>query len=274
MVAAAIGGAAVIGAAGSIIGSHTQANAQQSAANTQADMFNKIVGQEQPFIQSGYGAVNQLSGLMGLPTYSGSTAIYPGTPMSGAQQSTQSQTNGQNFPTGNVPGTNLPAGYLTQTFTPDQFLNSPQYQFQMEQGGQALRNSMTPGVGALSGAALKSLENFNQGLASTYYNDYFNNFQTQQNNIFNRLSNVASLGQNAAGNLGSAGTQLGTGIAQAQAGAGASLGAGYSSAASNLGQGLSLAGLLGNSGSSGGGFTPDPSVMNWQAPTSFFSGGG
>lgn len=242
-----IGG--IAGAAGSIIGSQTQAGGQEQAAQTQAQMFNKIVSQEQPFIQSGYGAVNYLDYLLGIP--GGSTG--GGQPGKGGQMAV-----GPFFsPTGGTGGAGgaggatsygLPAGFLTQTFSPTDFLNSPQYQFQMQQGGQATRNADTPGLGALSGAALKDLTNFNQGLASTYYGNYFNMFQEQQNNIFNRLSGIATLGQNAAGNLGTQGAALGTGIAGAQAGASASLGAGYSSAFNNLGNSAMLYNILGSQG--------------------------
>lgn len=194
-IAVAIGGSAILGYLGSTSAANTQAGGQTQAAATQQQMFNTINSQEQPFIQSGYGATTGLNQLLGLA---------PGT--------------------SNTAGLNN--GFLTQQFNPATFLNSPQYQFQLQQGGQAVRNADTPGMGALSGAALKDLTNFNQGLASSYYGNYFNMQQQLQNNIFSRLSGLAGLGQNAASNLGTAGTQLGTGIAQAQAGVGASMAGG------------------------------------------------
>lgn len=218
---------AAIGAVGSMAAANTQAGAQEQAANTQAGMFNTIVGQEQPFLQGGYGAETTLNQLLGT------------SPTTGAG--------------GTAAGTSLPGGYLTQTFNPtmEQLENYPGYQFQLQQGDQAVTNSNTPGVGALSGANLKSLMSFNQGLAASNYNNYFNQFQTQQNNIFNRLSQIAQLGQNAAGNLGSAGTQLGTGIAQAQAAAGGSQAAGIAGATNSLASSIPLAYLMAGSGSGG-----------------------
>jgi hypothetical protein len=228
-----------IGALGNIIGGGEQASGQEKAAQTQQNMFNTIVGQEQPFLTGGVNAETSLSQLLG-------TA-----PATGAH--------------GNASGTNLPGGYLTQTFNPTQAqLNSyPGYQFQLQTGGQALENANTPGVGALSGPALKSLMGFNQDLAGTNYSNYFNQFQTQQNNIFNRLSNIASLGQNAAGNLGSAGANLGTGIAQAQAGAAGSIAGGIVGAANSASNGLSLSYLLGNGGgNTSGAAYADPQFQN------------
>ena len=214
-VAAAIGGAAVVGAVGSNLAAGTQAGGQQQAAKTQLGMFNTINQQEQPFIQAGYGATSQLSSML------------------------------------------APGGQLTRSFTPQDFLNNldPGYQFQLQTGGQALRNADTPGVGALSGPALKDLMSFNQGMAATGYQNAFNRFQTQNTNIFNRLSAIAGLGQNAASNVGTSGTQLGTGIAGAQAGAAASQAGGIVGATNAIGgAGIPLAYLLsGQGGGTGGG---------------------
>jgi hypothetical protein len=66
---------AVVG--GSLIGGLLQGNAAKSAAQTQSDAqmqaaqiglqeFNTITGQEQPFMQAGYGAQNQLNYLLGI----------------------------------------------------------------------------------------------------------------------------------------------------------------------------------------------------------------
>ena len=77
-------------------------------------MFNTIVGQEQPFLNAGYGATNSLSQLLGT------------SPATGAG--------------GTAAGTSLPGGYLTQTFDPtqSQLANYPGYQFQLQQGDLAV----------------------------------------------------------------------------------------------------------------------------------------
>jgi len=219
--------AAVVGAVGSYAAASEQASGQKAAANTQADMFNTITQQEQPFIQPGYNAETTLSQLMGFS---------PGTG------------NG-----GNAIGTSLPGGYLTQAFNPTeaQLEAYPGYQFQLQQGDLALNSANSAGGSALSGPALKSLMSFNQGLAASNYSNYFNQFQTQQNNIFNRLNSIAQLGQNAAGNLGNAGTTLGTGIAQAQAAAAGSIAGGISGASNNIGQSILLSNLMNNGGGGG-----------------------
>lgn len=243
-VAVAIGGAAVVGAVGSNIAAGTQASGQKAAANTQLQMFNTITGQEQPFMNAGVGATNDLTQLLGTSPATG--------------------------PNGTAGNTGLPGGYLTQQFNPtqQQLENYPGYQFQLQQGDLAIQNANSPTGGALSGSTLKQLMSFNQGLAGTNYQNYFNQFQTQQNNIFSRLSAIAGLGQNAASNTGTAGTQLGTGIAQAQAAAAGSQAAGIVGGTNAVGgSAVPLAYLLagqngGGGGGQGGGFGGDWSQGN------------
>lgn len=240
MVAAAVIGAGVIGAVGSNMAASKQSGGQQQAAQTQMDMFNKINGQEQPFIQAGYGATDSLSQLMGLT----------GTPGS------------------NVGSTGLKNGYLTSAFSPtqEQLDQYPGYQFALKTGGQAVRNADTPGIGALSGAALKDLTNFNVGTANQFYNQYFNQDLAQKNSIYSRLSSLAGLGQNAATQTGNAGAQLGQGVAQAQAGAAASQAGGIVGATNNLAGG-SLAGMMYLNGGRGGAM-PDGTGTNLFANSS------
>lgn len=252
MVAAAIGVSAAAGLAGSAISSsgaksaaNTQANADTTAAGDQLSMFNTINGQEQPFMNAGYGATTSLQQLLG---------ISPGTSGTGS----------------------LPNGYLTSaaptqtpqsapTFNASTVTNSPGYQFAQQQGLSQVANAEAPNVGALSGPALKALTNFSSGTAAQYYNDYFNQANTafnqgatafnegttafnegqdQQQNIFSRLQEIAGIGQNAASNTGTAGTQLGTGAAQATAASGAA------SAAGTVGASNAISGGLANAGNS------------------------
>ncbi len=163
-------------------------------------------------------------------------------------------------------GGDLGFGQLTSNFTPQDFLNNldPGYQFQLQTGGQAIRNQDTPGVGALSGPALKDLMSFNQSMAATGYQNAYNRFQTTNQNIFSRLSGIAGLGQNAAANVGTQGTVLGTGIAGAQAGAAASQAGGIVGATNALGgSAVPLAYLM--AGQGGGGTSS--SIGNWTPGT-------
>jgi hypothetical protein len=217
---AVVGGAVisgVIGAAGAKSAANTQASAQNNATAMQQGMFDTINGQEQPFMNAGVTATNQLSSMTAPGGYLNNQTSTP------------------------------------FSFDPSSITSSPGYQFSQTQGLQQTQNAIAPNVGALSGPALQALTNYSTGNAEQYYNNYFNqaqsqyntNFnaqQTQQNNIFSRLSGIAGLGQNAASNVGTAGTSLGTGAAQSTAAAGASQAAGTVGAANALGSGISNAG--------------------------------
>ena len=185
-VATAIAGGAVVGAIGSNMAASKEANAQTNAANQQYQMWNTINQQEQPFIQGGQSALGQIN--------------------AGLQS----------------------GGQFNSNFTAQDYLNNqdPGYQFQLQTGGQAIRNADTPSQGALSGSALKDLINFNQGTAATGYQNAFNRWQSNTNNIFQRLQGIATLGQNAATQTGSQGVQLAGNAGAATAAAGASGAAG------------------------------------------------
>lgn len=114
--------------------------------------------------------------------------------------------------------TGLPTGFLTQLFGPEQFKANmdPGYQWRLQQGAQGVMNQSSVGGSSLSGPALKALMEYNQGAASQEYSNAFNRFQTQQGNIFQRLTSMAGLGQNAAAGVGnnamSAGQTIGANI--------------------------------------------------------------
>jgi hypothetical protein len=179
--AAIIGGGALVG--GMIQGqaaqgaAQTQANAAMNAQNISQQEFQTITGQEQPFMQAGYGAQSALNYGMGI---------------------------------GGSPGqTGLGSGSLTAPFTTQNWQQlSPMYNFTKQQGQQGVLNQDASQQGSLSGSAAKDLINYNQSAANQSFGQAFNQYQTQQGNIFNRLSGIAQLGQNAAANTGQQGTAL------------------------------------------------------------------
>lgn len=142
---------------------------------------------------------------------------------------------------GAMPGSTgqMPAdfGSLLRPFDADAFeqYKDPGYGFRLRQGEQALRNAAAAGSGALSGAALKDLLAYNQDMASTEYGNAFNRYQTQQGNIFSRLSNISQLGQSAAAGVGAQGTALAGQAGQAISNAGTAAGAGIIGAGNALG---------------------------------------
>jgi hypothetical protein len=144
-------------------------------------------------------------------------------------------------------GTGLPTGYLTQTFGPDQFKAGmdPGYQWRAQQGAQGVMNTAAAGSGSLSGPALKALMEYNQGAASQEYGAGFDRFQTQQGNIFQRLTSMAGMGQNAAAGVGNNAMTTGSNIGGNIIGAGNAAAAGQIGAANAWGGALSDLGSIG-----------------------------
>jgi hypothetical protein len=137
-------------------------------------------------------------------------------------------------------------GSLLTPFTAQQMQQySPAYQFQLQQGQQGVLNQDASAQGSLSGASLKDLIGYNQNYANTAYNNAFNQYQTQQGNIYSRLQGLSGLGQSAASMTGAQGTQLTGQAAQSATNIGTALGAGQVGQASAISGGLGSAGNLG-----------------------------
>lgn len=123
-------------------------------------------------------------------------------------------------------------GYFTHQFNASD-LNAnlaPNYQFQLDQGLGALKNAGNLQSGLISGNTLKGINDYAQNFAGGAYQNAFNNYTANQSNIFNRLSNIAGLGQTSTANTGNAGTTLASNagnsmIAQGTAQAGGTVGA-------------------------------------------------
>lgn len=109
-----------------------------------------------------------------------------------------------------------PGGQLTQQFqapTAQEAENTPGYQFQLQQGLQALQRSAAAGGSLQGGGILKGITQYAQGLASTNYqntyNNAFNSFQTNHNNALQGLMALTGIGQNANAQYNSASQNYG-----------------------------------------------------------------
>ena len=137
--------------------------------------------------------------------------------------------------------TNMP--YLTSQFS-NQDLNAqlaPNYAFQLQQGQQANNAASNATGGMVGGNALQALNTFNQGYAQNAYQNAFNNYSSNQTNLYNKLSGLTQIGE--AGATGAANAMIGTGtnIANITQGVGNAQAAGtigaanaYGGAATNL----------------------------------------
>lgn len=227
--------ASAIGAGGSLLGGGISAGASKSAANQQAQaaqeaaqlqysMYQQTAARLQPWVQTGQAANAQLGGLLGLSGYQASGAG------------------------------GLATGSLVTPFQPtmQQLQQTPGYQFTMQQGLEAVQNQasaqgqaggLLPGGGGISvsGPEGKGLINYAEGLASTTYQQQFQNYWTQLNNIYSMYQGASTGGANAAAGVGQAGTTTAQGMSNALQTGAAATAAGTVGAANALGGGLSQA---------------------------------
>jgi hypothetical protein len=146
-------------------------------------------------------------------------------------------------------------GSFTNPFTVEDFYDyaDPGYAFELQQGTQSLMNGASAGSGAAGGAALKDLLTYSQNFARGGFNDAFNRYQVQQGNIYNRLRDIATIGQSAAAGVGANGTALAGNAGQFTSNAGSAAGAGYVGAGNAVNNGLTNYWLMQN-------FKPQPAA--------------
>lgn len=183
-----------LGIAGSAISSSNQADASkqaadeqykaaQLAANTQLHMYDTTRSDLAPFLQTGQGALSQLSSLFGLPGAGGA-------PGSG---------------TGPTAGTAAAATSALSKY--------PGYQFQYGQGLQALDRSAASRGLLQSGAEMKDAQVFGQGLASNQWQNYLSSLTGLAGLGENAGAQVGNAGTQTG--AGVAASQLAGGQAQA-----------------------------------------------------------
>ena len=138
---------------------------------------------------------------------------------------------------------------------------TPGYQFQLQQGQQAVERSAAAKGGLLSGGTAKALDLYSQGVASTNYQNTYNNALNQYLTQYNKLAGISGAGQQAAYQLGQQGGQYAQTAGQTQQNIGAITASGYVGAANALNSGISQTALLANmmnnqSAITGAGYTP------------------
>lgn len=130
---------------------------------------------------------------------------------------------------------------FTQPFGMQQFQESPAYQFNLEQGKKAIDKAAASRGMYYAPSTLQDIAKFSQGMASNEFQNSFNNYNTNLNNIWSRLYGLSGTGQNAAAQTGGFGQNMATNVGQNIMGAGNAQAAGTVGAAnaisSALGQG-------------------------------------
>jgi hypothetical protein len=211
------------------------ASAQENAANaadqTQLQMFNTTNAEQAPYRQAGGQALNQLSQFYGL----------------GGVDTTA------------VGGTSTGPGGVTNSSTPDYnaiLSGLPGYQFQMQQGTQAINQNLAAQGLLQSGAAGKELAQYGQGLASNYAQQYVGGLQS-----------LAGLGQSSTQATGTLGQQTANQIGSNQIYAGNAQASSYATTANAINGGIgNIAGGLG--------YMNSPYSSGYSPYASPYSGGG
>lgn len=158
---------------------------------------------------------------------------------------------------------NLQSGAYNVNVTPQNLQNDPGYQFQMQQGLQALQRSAAAKGGLGGGAFAKAMTQYSQGLAANQYQNAWNRqFQQNQAN-YNNLMGVTGMGQNSAQSLGQLATNYGNAMSNLYAAQGNAAVAArqnqVNSAADIENSGTQLLASMAGGGGMGGGNQPAPS---------------
>lgn len=133
----------------------------------------------------------------------------------------------------------LVAASKYEPFTMAKFQADPGYAFRLQEGMKALERSAAARGGLLSGATLKGVQEYGQGLASQEFTNAFNRYQAERAARLNPLQSLAGMSQTSANTLTNAAGQLGQNIGSNIMAGGAARASGYMGMANAASGGLS-----------------------------------
>lgn len=289
MPAAVIGGAiagvgsvasAAIGSSAASKAAQASENAANQSAAVQRDIYSQNKNALNPYVQAGIPATNQINALLGLGGTAGGGSDWNAylqsnpdvaqawngvdhtqfaTPQDYAQWHYQhyGQNEGRALPT--VAGTD---GTAAANAAFDQYRNSTGYDFRVNQGLNAV-NSGYAGRGAIkSGAAMKAINDYGQGMASQEFGNYLNALGNQQSLGMSAGSALAGVGQNYANSLGNIYQQNGSNQANAALIKANAIGTGLNSLANTAGSILGY----GKAATDFSQMMPNPTVLTASQP--------
>jgi len=242
---------AIVAGAGAVAKGITSANASSAAAAAQTGGMTQAVGTEQnayantqnilaPYTNMGGGATNLLDQLYGIGGGNSGAGGTVGTTQVGTNTVTGAGGGGGS---GGGGGGTSTGGANPNNANYAGFYNSPNYQFALTQGENAINRNASANGNLYSTATMNNEDTYAQGVASQQYQSYVGNLlsmagmgQTAATNVSNaNLSTSANIGAaqmgignaNASGILGNAGAwnSMITGLTSPGSGGGASGGA-------------------------------------------------
>jgi hypothetical protein len=160
-------------------------------------MFDQQRADTEPWRQTGQSALDWLSVLTGMKNgYDGRSNNISALAANAARKGL----NG---------GFNLPPssyfGLLSRQFGMDDFESDPGYQFRLAEGEKTINRAAAARGGYDSGGTLRALSRYGQNVASDEYQNAFNRWNAQNNQLYNRFASLAGVGQVANNQLGQAG---------------------------------------------------------------------
>ena len=187
---------AIIGAAGSVVSGLIGSGGARGAGKTIAKTGQAVGDQiQQTTAQGQQGATQAASAAQGLVQNGSTTANqYLNNALTNVTGATSPYQTVGNTATANLNAAYQPGGSLAGQFmgggtfqapTAAEAMATPGYGFQLQQGQQAIQRQAAAAGGLNSGATAKSLDAYSQGLASTYYQQAYNNAQSTYNTNFN-----------------------------------------------------------------------------------------
>lgn len=202
---------AVAGLAGGV-GAYKAGSQASDAANNataaQMQMFNTLNAQGAPYRTAGYSALEPMMAGIGMGPAAGGVDV----------------------------------GQFTHQFNAND-LNAnlaPNWKFSLEQGQGAAANALNA-AGGVGGNYAKGLVDYTLNKSGDLYQNAFSNYNTNQTNIFNRLSSIAGLGTTTNAQSAQSGSSLGTGAANTTVASGAAQAAGTSGVSNALSNALTNA---------------------------------
>jgi hypothetical protein len=181
---------ALIGAGGSIVNGILGSNAASSAANAQVQAGTNALNQQQ---QQRNNTLSTLSGI-----YSTDTAALQPYQAAGSTAVSALQAGAAN------------GGEFNSTPTSAQVMNEdPGYQFNLQQGQQAVERAEAAGGSVGSGGALKAASQYATNYTTNAYGQAYNQFLNTRQSNYSNLMGLAGMGQNANSQLISAGSTYG-----------------------------------------------------------------
>lgn len=137
---------------------------------------------------------------------------------------------------------------LTRQFTAQDFQSNPGYQFQLQQGQQAIQRSAASKGLLNSVGTQQNLDAYSQGMANTDYQQALGNFTANQQQRYNMLAGLSQQGLSGANMTNQAAMNAGNNISNNQ------MAAGNAQAAGIMGQANATSGAISSIGNGAMGY--------------------